>query len=250
MVPASCHQSPLSTFRAVVHELWYCSPPNTLVEKGKNTGFLTNLAGLRTHNLTLFALFGSCRTEMIEKRRNLGNGRNAVSRALFQKRELTEFLGKLTDFLQKKNRWVRFCTQITGWEELTELSPRNSARATNLTEFGVFETVLSETVFGLFPKIFSNAFDEFWRFLRLWGQILYTPTPHPWKYPSRGVGRIQGEGVQNSCRVGPQKIHPHPSPWKMPFGQKWGEGGGGWGVYNFSLERWPFFRWPFLQSAD
>ena len=27
---------------------------------------------------------------------------------------------------------------------------------------------------------------------------------------------------------------PTPLPWKMPFGQKWGRGGGG--VYNFSLE--------------
>ena len=38
----------------------------------------------------------------------------------------------------KKTRWVRFVTQIIGWEELTEFSPRNSVRAKKLTEFGVW----------------------------------------------------------------------------------------------------------------
>ena len=32
----------------------------------------------------------------------LGNGRNTVSRLLFQKRELTKFCGKLGEFCEKK----------------------------------------------------------------------------------------------------------------------------------------------------
>ena len=64
---------------------------------------------------------------------------------------LTEFYGKLREFL-RKTRWVCFGTQIwiIGWEELTALSPRNSARAKKLTELGVWNR-LSETVFGPFP---------------------------------------------------------------------------------------------------
>ena len=56
----------------------------------------------------------------------LGNGRNTVSRVLFRKREFTEFWGKLGEFCTKlgefgtKTRWVRFGTQLIGWEELTE----------------------------------------------------------------------------------------------------------------------------------
>ena len=53
----------------------------------------------------------------------------------------------------KKNRWVRFGTQIIGWEELTEFAPRNSVSPEKLTEFGVFEAVLPETVFGPFPVL-------------------------------------------------------------------------------------------------
>ena len=32
---------------------------------------------------------------------NIGNGRNTVSKVLFQKRELTEFCGKLGEFCEK-----------------------------------------------------------------------------------------------------------------------------------------------------
>ena len=42
--------------------------------------------------------------------------------------------------------------KMIGRKELTELSPRNSVRVKN-SQSSVFETVLSETVFGLFPTI-------------------------------------------------------------------------------------------------
>ena len=44
-----------------------------------------------------------------------------------------------------------FCSHIIGRQELTELSPRNSVRAKKSLS-SVFETVLSETVFGPFPN--------------------------------------------------------------------------------------------------
>ena len=52
----------------------------------------------------------------------------------------------------KKTRWLRSGTQIIGGEELTELSPCNLVRATRNSLSSVFETVLSETVFGPFPS--------------------------------------------------------------------------------------------------
>ena len=72
----------------------------------------------------------------------IGNGWNTVSRVLFRKRELTEF-----------------CEELGGLalaEELTELSPQNSARAKNSLS-SVLETVLSETVFGLLPSLRGNS---------------------------------------------------------------------------------------------
>ena len=65
--------------------------------------------------------------------RNLGNGRNTVSRVLFRRREITE-----PHWVLGQTRWVRFGTQIIGWEELTEFSPRNSVSPKKLTEFGVW----------------------------------------------------------------------------------------------------------------
>ena len=70
--------------------------------------------------------------EWISQSDNLGNGRNTASIALFQRRELTEFWGKLGEFCEK-TRWVRFGPQIKGRKELTEFSPRSSARAKKLT---------------------------------------------------------------------------------------------------------------------
>ena len=53
----------------------------------------------------------------------LGNGRNTVSRVLFRRRELTEphWVLQQTRRVLRKTRWVRFGTQIIGWEELTEI---------------------------------------------------------------------------------------------------------------------------------
>ena len=81
----------------------------------------------------------------------MGNGRSTVSRVLFQRRELTEFCGKLGEFCGKlgefcKTRWVRFGTETIGWEELTEFSPRNSVRAKKLTKFGVWNRALRNRV--------------------------------------------------------------------------------------------------------
>ena len=65
----------------------------------------------------------------------VGDKRNAVSRVVFRRRELTEphwVLGQ-TRWVLRKTRWVCFVISKIGWEELTELS-------------------LSETVFGPCPK--------------------------------------------------------------------------------------------------
>ena len=74
----------------------------------------------------------------------IGNGRNTVSRVLFRRRELTEphWVPGQTRWVLRKTRWVRLFTQILGWEELTEFSPRNSVRAKRLTEFGVWSRTL------------------------------------------------------------------------------------------------------------
>ena len=61
----------------------------------------------------------------------LGHWRNTILRVLSRRRELTEphcFFGQ-TRWVLRKTRWVRFITQIIGWGELTELSPRDSVRA-------------------------------------------------------------------------------------------------------------------------
>ena len=68
----------------------------------------------------------------------MGNGRNTVSRVLFRKTELGESCDKLSEFCDKHaNHRPR------DWA-------RNSVRAKNSLS-SVFETVLSETVFGPFP---------------------------------------------------------------------------------------------------
>ena len=58
---------------------------------------------------------------------------------------LTEFCCRLGE-LCKKTRWVCFCTQIIGREELTEFSPRNSVRSKKLTEFGVWNRTLRNCI--------------------------------------------------------------------------------------------------------
>ena len=70
----------------------------------------------------------------------VGNGWNTVSRVLFRRRELTEphWVLRQTRWVLRKTRWVRFGTQIIGWKELTEFSPRNSVSSEKLTEFGVW----------------------------------------------------------------------------------------------------------------
>ena len=80
-----------------------------------------------------------------------------------------------------------------------------------------------------------------------YGAKFYTPPPpHPWKYPSRGGGRIKEGGRIKSCRGGLQNIHPPPLSLKKVFWPKWVGGGGG--VYNFSLDMWcSCARYPYLQ---
>ena len=69
--------------------------------------------------------------------------------------ERTHWVLRQTRWVLRKTRWVRFGTQIIGWEELTELAPRNSVSPEKLSLSSVFETVLSETVFSPFPR-FGN----------------------------------------------------------------------------------------------
>ena len=78
----------------------------------------------------------------------LGNGRSTVSRVLFRRRELTEphWVSGQTWWVLRKTRWVRFGTQIIGWEELTELAPRNSVSPKKLTEFGVWNRALRNRI--------------------------------------------------------------------------------------------------------
>ena len=77
---------------------------------------------------------------------------------------------------------------------------------------------------------------RFWYYLKsLYGAECYTPPPpHPWKYPSRGGGRIKGGGAYKipAAPWGLKIYNPTPLPWKMPYGQKWGGGGGN----NFALD--------------
>ena len=82
------------------------------------------------------------------KPRVLGNGRNSVLRVLFRRSELTEphWVLRQTRWVLRKTRWVRFGTQIIGWEELTEFSPRSSARAKKITEFGVWNRTLRNRI--------------------------------------------------------------------------------------------------------
>ena len=94
----------------------------------------------------------------------VGNGRN--SRALFQKRELTEFWGKLCEFGEKLGEFaLAYKDRLRG---TTKLSPRNSVCAKNSLS-SVFETVLSETVFGLCLSVglWTWAFD-----ICVWCEVL------------------------------------------------------------------------------
>ena len=80
---------------------------------------------------------------------NLGNGRKTVSRALFQRRELTEphWVSGQTRWVLRKTRWVRFGTQIIGWEELTEFAPpRTRWGQKKLSELGVWNRALRNRI--------------------------------------------------------------------------------------------------------
>ena len=75
---------------------------------------------------------------------------------------------------------------------------------------------------GGVPILFLWARGFFWEF--------YTPPPpHPWNYPPRGGGVYEGGGgaYKIPAAWGLKIYTPTPLPWKMPFGQNWGEGGGG-----------------------
>ena len=51
-----------------------------------------------------------------------------------------------TRWVLRQTRWVRFGTQIIGWEELPEFSPRNSVRTRKLTELGVWNRTLRNRI--------------------------------------------------------------------------------------------------------
>ena len=102
----------------------------------------------------------------------LGNGRNTVSGVLFRRRELTEphWVLRKTQWVLRKTRWVRFGTQIIGWEELTELAPRNSMSPEKLTEFGVWNRTPRNRIRPV-SKVRIPATPWFTRFL-FWDQLL------------------------------------------------------------------------------
>ena len=60
--------------------------------------------------------------------------------------ERTHWVRRQTRWVLRKTRWVRFGTQIIGWKELTEFSPRNSVRPKKLTEFGVWNRTLRNRI--------------------------------------------------------------------------------------------------------
>ena len=67
------------------------------------------------------------KTTLLRNHFYLGNGRNTLS--------LTEFWDKLGEFCEKLGEFA--LAHKIGREELTELSPQNSARTEKLTELGV-----------------------------------------------------------------------------------------------------------------
>ena len=78
-----------------------------------------------------------------------------------EKRTHNEFGCKLGEFCERLggSHWHTH-THIIGREELAELSPRNSVMAKKHSLRSVFETVLSETVFGpspIFEEIFTTT---------------------------------------------------------------------------------------------
>ena len=79
----------------------------------------------------------------------LGNGRNAVSRLLSRKRELAEFCGKLGEFCEKLGEFALAHKQKAERSSLSSLP--GTRRGSNISLSSVFETALSETVFGPFP---------------------------------------------------------------------------------------------------
>ena len=124
----------------------------------------------------------------------MGSWRNTISKVvLFRKRELAEFLGHTRWAPQKSTRWVCLDTHMLGLKDLTGLSPWNSVRATELTEFGIW-TVLSETIFGrqekqtfkpptLLYSVLSSLKEWGWV-----GRVDYMPSPQggEWGKPLRG----------------------------------------------------------------
>ena len=60
--------------------------------------------------------------------------------------ERTYWVLRKTQWVLQRTRWVRFCTEIRGCVELTELSARNSARAKKLTELGVWNRTLRDNI--------------------------------------------------------------------------------------------------------
>ena len=76
--------------------------------------------------------------------------------------ERTHWVLRQTRWVLRQTRWVRVYTQIIGWEELTEFSPRNSVRAKKLTEFGVWNRTPRNHIRPV-PKIWQIA--AFWKIL-------------------------------------------------------------------------------------
>ena len=71
-------------------------------------------------------------------------------RLAVSERELTEFCGKLGEFCDKLGEFALADNQLVGWEELTLSSLPGTRQGQQNSLSSMFETVLSETVFGQF----------------------------------------------------------------------------------------------------
>ena len=72
--------------------------------------------------------------------------------------ERAHWVLRQTRWVLRKTRWVCIWTQ-KNWEELTELSPRNSARAKKLTELGVWNRTLRNNIRPVYDRNTSTSQD-------------------------------------------------------------------------------------------
>ena len=93
---------PLTTKRTHNCLLVHMNPSNAyLRSRCWLLGKINHLGGRHLPSASQVDLFTSLVIHQVTREPKLGNGRNTVSRVLFQERELTEFCGKLGEFGEK-----------------------------------------------------------------------------------------------------------------------------------------------------